>query len=1387
MRLSIALVLFPMLLAYSNIAVANTDCDCFVSADWIFDSVGPCAGSYGGSGGGVAFGDGCTAGAPAGIGEVSARQSITCDVPSEFSVFAFAFWGFHPDGRALVYLDGGVVYDSGWQNTATWGENIVVDFPPGTHEIRLALQYDAGLVCNANPPPDIGCDGSPYLSFSDPVLCPKVAPSAPDLAVDRVVFYQSTQTPTNSTVLVNDKLTLARAIVVRTGDPPRDWNAVLRVRYTDGSYDEIPSTGPQNDDSQKLQPSVDPNVLDRQEDTINFLLSLSASQIEELDQFEVEVNPCSLKAATRELFGSEYVPVAESDYLNNTTIVTKESMDWRVVFPVDPCYLTVSTDNEPAPSPDDDALRAGVGDYRFRLMFPAWVYPYRFVGQEVGAVAAIKTGDTELDSKALLRTLEYARERVNSSCDALFAWAPSSFGEGPPNRLGGTRSSENVSWGRNERNNDIYAHEMYHSLTNKTNADHDAPNVVTVNLGLDPRRLGRSDPGHPGCSDCPKIVMPGTASFFREVAPAGFSWITAAAVEDALPWSRTVGSVPHGVEVRGLVWPDSGVVAIGALGDVEGEPVTASDETSPLRLRAYNALGALLDDIGLPQTEVSHLDSSVFPFDAVLSSDTTAAGRVHRIEIVEVMSQTILFDRTRSASPPVATFLAPVQGLTLGDGYSIEWSATDADGDSLFHTLTYERVGSPEGRLLTYKQTTGSYTLSDAGLPGSASGEGLLRLITEDGFNRVETIVDFLTVGSKKSPDVRLLTPGGSAASTSTLVFEAAVSDPEDGRLADSTIDWSTDLVGSLGEGSQRIVYGLTPGTHVVTVSATDSDGMVASDSIVLQVEPASNDPVLPALPTAVNANATSDVGFDVTPDIASDGAGTWIAVWASTEDLGGAIGGDLDILHAQSIDGGRTWSGPDPLGDRPFTDSASDYAPRILGLGSGVWVAIWTSNDDLGGTIGSDLDILYSRSTDDGSTWSAAAPLNSTASVDTGSDGSPVEHLALSHDHQGRLIAAWTSWEAVAAGPLGADADILAALSVDAGLSWGPAFPLNTNADVDDSTDKIGALASGGSGSWVAVFVSADSTGGVGTDDDVFSTRSTDGGSSWAAKTLLNSSGSSDGTAGDAAPALATDGLGQWVAVWASGADIAANGGDGGDIFVSRSSDQGVSWSAVELLNSNGVGDTGADLGPKVAADRLGHWIAVWRSNEDAGGAWGTDADILTSKSEDGGLTWTDVQVLNVNAAHDSGTDRKPNVASNGIGDWIVVWESTDDLAATIGTDFDCLSASFFVPVPVGVGEPEGPAAAVGGIRLLGSYPNPFRQSTTIQFQLNRPAFMDVRVYNVAGRLVRRLAEGPMPSGAHRVDWDGRTTNGIAANGIYFYVVRAGVERRVGRMVLVR
>ena len=88
----------------------------------------------------------------------------------------------------------------------------------------------------------------------------------------------------------------------------------------------------------------------------------------------------------------------------------------------------------------------------------------------------------------------------------------------------------------------------------------------------------------------------------------------------------------------------------------------------------------------------------------------------------------------------------------------------------------------------------------------------------------------------------------------------------------------------------------------------------------------------------------------------------------------------------------------------------------------------------------------------------------------------------------------------------------------------------------------------------------------------------------------------------------------------------------------------------------------------------------------------------------------------------------------------------------------------------------------------LIRNYPNPFNNTTTIEFQLPADGEVLVAIYNIQGQQVHRLVDGFLPAGSHQLGWDGTSDAGNAvASGIYICQVTQGEQRQMHRMLLLK
>ena len=70
-----------------------------------------------------------------------------------------------------------------------------------------------------------------------------------------------------------------------------------------------------------------------------------------------------------------------------------------------------------------------------------------------------------------------------------------------------------------------------------------------------------------------------------------------------------------------------------------------------------------------------------------------------------------------------------------------------------------------------------------------------------------------------------------------SVTFKGSAEDPEDGSLTGDALTWTSDVEGTLGTGVEVTVAELSAGSHTITLSAVDSDGVTGTASINLLVE----------------------------------------------------------------------------------------------------------------------------------------------------------------------------------------------------------------------------------------------------------------------------------------------------------------------------------------------------------------------------------------------------------------------------------------------------------------------------------------------------------------------------------------------------------------------
>ncbi len=98
-------------------------------------------------------------------------------------------------------------------------------------------------------------------------------------------------------------------------------------------------------------------------------------------------------------------------------------------------------------------------------------------------------------------------------------------------------------------------------------------------------------------------------------------------------------------------------------------------------------------------------------------------------------------------------------------------------------------------------------------------------------------------------------------------------------------------------------------------------------------------------------------------------------------------------------------------------------------------------------------------------------------------------------------------------------------------------------------------------------------------------------------------------------------------------------------------------------------------------------------------------------------------------------------------------------------------------------LGVEERPGLPPPSALLAWAYPNPFNPMLAIGYQLSIPSFVELNVFDTAGKPVTTLVEGWRNAGRHQVTFDGSDL----PSGIYLYRITAGDFAASGKMVLLK
>jgi hypothetical protein len=234
----------------------------------------------------------------------------------------------------------------------------------------------------------------------------------------------------------------------------------------------------------------------------------------------------------------------------------------------------------------------------------------------------------------------------------------------------------------------------------------------------------------------------------------------------------------------------------------------------------------------------SHGHGSPSPGEAVLSTGSSFAELIPvqagaaSIQVFDALQTLVATVDLTGAAPTVDSITLPA---SFAGNQTLSWAASDSDSSELAYLVDY----SPDGGQTWQSQAIGLTETSlvlDFDKMAASDGQGVFRVRALDGAHSGEATSAAFTV-TGKLPHVEITGPTAISFRTGELVWlEAMAYDIDDGTLDDGAVSWSSSVDGALGTGASLPFYDLSPGSHTITVTATDSDNNVVTDSLTVTV-----------------------------------------------------------------------------------------------------------------------------------------------------------------------------------------------------------------------------------------------------------------------------------------------------------------------------------------------------------------------------------------------------------------------------------------------------------------------------------------------------------------------------------------------------------------------
>jgi hypothetical protein len=411
---------------------------------------------------------------------------------------------------------------------------------------------------------------------------------------------------------------------------------------------------------------------------------------------------------------------------------------------------------------------------------------------------------------------------------------------------------------------------------------------------------------------------------------------------------------------------------------------------------------------------------------------------------------------------------------------------------------------------------------------------------------------------------------------------------------------------------------------------------------------------------------------------------------------------------------------------------------------------------------------IVVQKSTDGGATWSDGVGVGFHSPRQQ--DKEWITPDLSTSPYRNSLYIAWTEFDSYESTQPGDSSRILFSRSTDGGITWSAPQKVSDaegNCLDSDSTVEGAVPAAGPDGQ---VYLAWAGPLGI-----VFD-KSTDGGITWGTdKVIADQPGGWDFDVSgisrcNGLPVTVCDisnspSRGTVYVLWSD----QRNGTDDTDVFLTKSTDEGLSWSSLTRVNNDL--SKRQQFFPWLTVDpETGNLYVVFY---DRRATAGDATDVYVARSTDAGGTWENFPVS------DSSFVPTPNIF---FGDYSNI-AARGGMVYPIWTRMDngAMSAWITILRDTVTAVAATPTSGSKSFSLEQNYPNPFNAESVVRYAVAKPGIVSLKVYNILGQVVLTAVDRWEAPGAYSV----RLKMRGLPTGVYFYSLSQGGQISTRRMIL--